>query len=160
MARHPLSTMVGVSRARGPTPRMRDRNLHFHPPSDPHSRGLIIPDRYSLIYENGGEAEGGWGIACPLSPLLLAPLRSGGCLSRYRGCGGLAFVGARVTSNGPDGGFRVIAVDDRNNFRPILIPTCLVSTSRFSIFFFSLNFFHSIFWCWKKNINTKVLDAI
>lgn len=32
-----------------------------------------------------------------------------------------------MTSNGPDGGFRVIAVDDRNNFRPILIPTCLVS---------------------------------
>lgn len=54
MARHPLSTVVGVSRARGPTRRMRDRNLHFHPPSDPHSRGLIIPDRYSLIYENGG----------------------------------------------------------------------------------------------------------
>lgn len=43
---------AGVSRARGPR-RMRDRNLHFHPPSDPHRRGLIIPDRYSLIYENG-----------------------------------------------------------------------------------------------------------
>lgn len=60
---------AGVSRARGPR-RMRDRNLHFHPPSDPHRRGLIIPDRYSLIYENGGE--GGWdsGIACPLRPSL------------------------------------------------------------------------------------------
>lgn len=28
-----------------------------------------------------------------------------------------------MRSNSPDGGFRLIALDDRNDFRPILIPT-------------------------------------
>lgn len=47
-----------------------------------------------------------------------------------------------MRSNGPDGGFRLIALDDRNDFRPILIPTGF-DDSRF--FFFSKEFLSCIF---------------
>lgn len=31
-----------------------------------------------------------------------------------------------MRSNGPDGGFRLIALDDRNDFRPILILVSMI----------------------------------
>lgn len=46
-----------------------------------------------------------------------------------------------MRSNGPDGGFRLIALDDRNDFRPILIPTGFDD----SRFFFERNFYLAYF---------------
>lgn len=67
-----------------------------------------------------GEGEGSQDEIQGSRVLSLPLLFVGGCLSRYRGwrCTGfrllLAF-GARVRSNGPDGG-------SRDNFRQILVP--------------------------------------
>lgn len=46
-----------------------------------------------------------------------------------------------MRSNGPDGGFRLIALDDRNDFRSILIPTGFDD----SRFFFQRNFYLAYF---------------
>lgn len=49
----------------------------------PHRRGLIIPDRYSLIYENGEEEREGSQDEIQGSRVLSLPLLFvGGCLSR------------------------------------------------------------------------------
>lgn len=62
---------------------MRDRNLHFHPPSDPHRRGLIIPDRYSLIYENGEREDEiqGSRVLRPSLPLFVGDVYRDSCAS-------------------------------------------------------------------------------
>lgn len=45
-----------------------------------------------------------------------------------------------MRSNGPDGGFRLIALDDRNDFRPILILVSMIL-----VFFFERNFYLAYF---------------